>query len=85
MAQTSIEWLIEQLKEYDFADIKDSENYIIKIPAWILTEKEEQSKQMHKQEIIDASIHTVQYNENLTLESGLLIAKKYYQDTFKKD
>ena len=34
--QTAVDWLIEQLKEYDFADIKDSENYIIKIPAWIL-------------------------------------------------
>ncbi len=41
--------------------------------------------EMHKREIIEASIHTVQYNENLTLDAGLSIAKKYYQDTFKKD
>ena len=48
--QTAVEWLIMQLKEYDFADIKDSENYIIKIPAWVLTEKEEQAKKMEKEQ-----------------------------------
>lgn len=49
--QTAVEWLIDQLKEYDFADIKDSENYIIKIPAWILTEKQEKAKEMERQQI----------------------------------
>jgi len=50
--QTAVDWLIEQLKEYDFADIKDSEYYIIKIPAWILTEKQEKAKEMEKEQII---------------------------------
>ena len=50
MKQTAVEWLVEQLKEYDFADIKDTENYIIKIPAWILTEKEDQAKAMEKEQ-----------------------------------
>lgn len=49
--QTAVEWLIDQLKEYDFADIKDSENYIIKIPSWILTEKQEKAKEMERQQI----------------------------------
>jgi hypothetical protein len=46
---TAVKWLAEQLKEYDFADIKDNENYIIKIPAWVLAEKEEQAKQIEKE------------------------------------
>ncbi len=52
--QTAVDWLVEQLKEYDFADIKDSENYIIKIPAWVLTEKQEKAKEMERQQIIKA-------------------------------
>jgi hypothetical protein len=46
--QTPIEWLVNQLKEYDFADITDQENYIIKIQSWVLTEKIEQAKQIDK-------------------------------------
>lgn len=52
--QTAVDWLIEQLKEYDFADVKDSENYIIKIPAWILTEKQEKAKAMEKEQLMEA-------------------------------
>ena len=51
MEKTAVEWLVEQLKEYDFADIKYPENYIINIPAWILTEKEEQAKAMEKERL----------------------------------
>lgn len=50
MKQTAVEWLVEQLKEYDFADIKDQENYIIKIQSWVLAEKIEQAKEMEKEE-----------------------------------
>jgi hypothetical protein len=44
--QTAVEWLVEQFKEYDFADVKDTENYIIKMQSFVLTEKLEQAKEM---------------------------------------
>ena len=46
--QSSVEWLIEQLKEYDFSEEDDT--YVIKIQSWVLTEKHEQAKAMHKTE-----------------------------------
>jgi len=46
--QTHLEWLIEQLKEYDFSNEDDT--YLIKIPSWVLTEKHEQAMVMHKEE-----------------------------------
>lgn len=55
--QTAVEWLVEQLKEYDFGT--DDEYYVIKIPSWILTEKEEQAKEMEKEQIISS------YNEGM--------------------
>jgi hypothetical protein len=45
---SSIEWLVDQFKEYDFSE--DDGMYLIKIPSWLLTEKEEQAKAMHKKE-----------------------------------
>jgi hypothetical protein len=70
--QTSVDWLIEQLKEYDFADIKDSENYIIKIPAWILNEKQEKAKEMEKEQIMEAH-YAPKYG---------CFSEKYYDETF---
>jgi len=81
--QTAVEWLVEQLKEYDFADIKDDENYVLKIPAWILTEKEEQAKAMEKEQIIEAYLtplsneYWFQKDEILNQES-----EKYYNETY---
>jgi len=76
--QTAVDWLIEQLKEYDFADIKDSEYYIIKIPAWVLTEKQEKAKEMEKEQIIKAHLHGVIHKfDNLNDASN-----DYYNDTF---
>ena len=49
--QTAVEWFIEQLKDYDFADIKDNEYYIIKIPTWILKEKEIQAKEIEQHQL----------------------------------
>jgi len=46
--QTAVEWLVEQFKEYDFADVKDTENYIIKMQSFVLTEKLEKAKEMDK-------------------------------------
>ena len=50
--QTAVEWLVDQFKEYDFSE--DDGMYLIKIPSWLLTEKEEQAKQMEKEEIVKA-------------------------------
>jgi hypothetical protein len=52
--QTAVEWLVEQFKEYDFADVKDTENYIIKMQSFVLTEKLEQAKEMEKEQIEEA-------------------------------
>ena len=46
----TVEWLVEQFKEYDFADVKDTENYIIKMQSFVLTEKLEQAKEMQKEQ-----------------------------------
>ena len=46
--QSSIEWLIEQLKEYDFSNEDDT--YVIKIQSWVLKEKQEQAQAMQKQQ-----------------------------------
>ena len=75
--ETAVEWLAEQLKEYDFADIKDSENYIIKIPAWILTEKQEQAQEMDKQQKIDA------YNQGEFNQGCNGSAEQYYKETYE--
>ena len=46
--QSSIEWLIEQLKEYDFSNEDDT--YVIKIQSWVLTEKHEKAKAMQQEQ-----------------------------------
>lgn len=51
--QTHLEWLIEQLKEYDFSEEDDT--YVIKIQSWVLTEKHEQAKVMHRREHADTA------------------------------
>jgi t-SNARE complex subunit (syntaxin) len=51
--QSSVDWLIEQLKEYDFSEEDDT--YVIKIQSWVLTEKHEQAKAMHRREHADTA------------------------------
>jgi hypothetical protein len=46
--QTAVEWLTEQIKEYDFSLTDDL--YVIEIPVWILKEKIEIAKEMEKGE-----------------------------------
>jgi hypothetical protein len=76
--KTSIDFLLGELLENKLLALRyDKDDTMNEIVA--------KAKEMHKREIIEASIHTVQYNENLTLDAGLSIAKKYYQETFKKD
>lgn len=78
--QTSIEWLIEQLKEYDFSEEDDT--YVIKIQSWVLTEKHEQAKAMHKEEIIESyctgSLHMAEDETIFPRETS----ERYYETTF---
>ena len=55
---TSIEWLIEQFKEYDFTPASNNEEYVIIMPCWIFDSKIDEAKEMHKteQEISDEKI-----------------------------
>jgi acid stress-induced BolA-like protein IbaG/YrbA len=79
MKQTAVEWLVEQIKDYDFADIKDNEYYFIQIPTWILKEKIEQAKEMEKEQIIKAHLMARCYdNENSVTE-----AEQYYTETYE--
>ena len=74
--QSSVEWLIEQLKEYDFSNEDDT--YVIKIQSWVLTEKHEQAKAMHKSEIIWAHGIKMKGVNNHKCVSG----EQYYNETF---
>jgi len=85
MKQTAVEWLVEELKKYDSAGLKDQSNYVIEMPTHILTELEEQAKEMEKEQII-ASCHFA-YNEGCTYMCGSTTKYKsfeqYYNETFK--
>jgi hypothetical protein len=78
MKQTAVEWLVSELKKYDSAGLKDQSNYVIEMPTHILTELEEQAKEMEKQQIIDA------FNVGFK-DRGLsfLQGEQYYNKTFK--
>ena len=80
---SSIEWLVDQFKEYDFSE--DDGMYLIKIPSWLLAEKEEKAKAMHKEEIVDAYCKAgldIAHNDSIK-ESGL--AQEYYNETYRGD
>jgi len=44
MAQTSIEWFIEQIKEYDCTPPSNNEQYVIVMPSWIFDAKKKKPK-----------------------------------------
>jgi len=90
MKQTAVEWLIEQLKEYDWADIKDSQNWVIKIDALVLTAKVEQAKAMEKEQIIKADLAGVErtiikVSEYIPLSDTLNIVKNIKQGVDKHE
>jgi len=76
---TSIEWLIDQIKEYDFTPPSNNEEYVIVMPKWIFDAKRDEALVMHKQEIIDA------YHTNPQEAKWKNIGINYYNETFKKD
>lgn len=50
MKQTGVEQLVSELKKYDSAGLKDQSNYVIEMPTHILTELEEQAKEIENQQ-----------------------------------
>jgi hypothetical protein len=76
--QSSVAWLIEQLKEYDLSEEDDT--YVIKIQSWVLTEKHEKAKAMHKEEIIHAYNQSWHFRDK-PYETG----KKHYNKTFSDE
>ena len=82
--QTAVEWLVEQFKEYDFADVKDTENYIIKMQSFVLTEKLEQAKEMEKEQIAKA-FDDGDYNYHYSRKTGddFENGKEYFNELYK--
>jgi len=77
---TSIEWLIEQIKEYDFTPPSNNEEYVIVMPKWIFDTKKDESLEMHKQEIIDAWKDGAYGGGQFTTTHET--SEQYYQETF---
>jgi hypothetical protein len=91
MTQTSIEWLVEQFKDYDCTPVSNNDEYVIVMPQWIFNAKRDEALEMHKQEILNAFSEGASdgfngkfdcYYFNSPLVSN---REKYYQETFKKD
>ena len=78
--QTAVEWLLEQLKEYDFSPRDNT--YLIEIPSWILKEKIDKANALEREQIIDS------FGVGCQVESTRLIgyhkmAEQYYNETYK--
>jgi hypothetical protein len=54
MTQTSVEWLIEQFKDYDHTPASNNKEYVIIIPQWIFNAKRDEALEREKQQIADA-------------------------------
>ena len=81
--QTAVEWLVDQFKEYDFSE--DDGMYLIKIPSWLLTEKEEQAKQMEKEEIVKAFDEGQECEYQYHINSAPKYdSESYYNETYKE-
>lgn len=80
---TSIEWLIDQLKEYDFTPPSNNEEYVIIMPKWIFDAKRDEAEEMHKQEIINAVGVGSQFDRGY-LYGYHDKAEQYYEETFKQ-
>jgi len=81
--QTSIEWLIEELRQLAHNDKHHLGMGDIRITQGMLDEFYEQAKEMHKQEIIQCC------HDNFTAccsnELSTKSAESYYNCVFKKD
>jgi hypothetical protein len=80
--QTAIEWLVQQFKEYDFADVKDTENYIIKMQSFVLTEKLDKAKEMEKQMMIEFAEQVFRNRYNEVYQSLTKVATDTFNETY---
>jgi hypothetical protein len=80
MEQTAVEWLAEQIKEYDYAPITNTDEYAIVIPVWIFNDKLNQAKAIEKENMHKcASFWRGKENE---IEKPMF--DEYYNETYKK-
>jgi len=77
MKQTSIEWLVDQLKKYDLS----RDNILIVIPLFIWKEKVEKAKEIEKQEIIE----TFKYAQVLHTMNDQMRGEQYYTEKYKSE
>ena len=81
MEQTAVEWLAEQIKEYDYAPITNTDEYAIVIPVWIFKDKLNQAKEIERQQMhkcasfwrgkeneIEKPIFDIYYNETFNIQ-----------------
>ena len=52
--QTAVEWLAEQIKDYDCSPISNNEDYAIVIPIWIFKSKVEEAKEMESEQLYES-------------------------------
>ena len=85
--QTAVEWLAEQIKDYDCAPITNNEEYAIVIPVWIFKDKLNQAKAMEKKQIIEAHFNGCETGEMFNNENRAFItdSEQYYNKTFKSE
>ena len=83
--QTAVEWLVEQIKDYDFTDPKTNEYLIFKIPIYSFIEKIEQAKEKEKEQIIDdfeTGKENAQYS--ITNPDKYIIGEFYYNKKYNQ-
>jgi hypothetical protein len=79
--QTAVEWLEEQIKDYDFSPASNTEDYVIVIPIWILKSKVQQAKAMEKEQIKDAYKFGIQ--DEYVIGSENYYRENYYIETYE--
>ena len=77
---TAVEFLLRELKKYGDTCPNYEINYVIEIPTHILTELEEQAKQMEKEQIVMA-IDNVYFDK----DGNEMTGEDYYNTTFKSE
>jgi len=88
--QTAVEWLYNQLNDYDFTDLKNNDYYEFKIPVYVLKEKIDQAKAIEKEQIIDAVNEGIKqgYEDYIDTEWGRdndYSSEQYYNETYGND
>jgi len=80
MKQTSIEWLVDQLKKYDLS----RDNILILIPLFIWKEKVEKAKEMEKEQIIDFTRKAVSKILDEDRQNPFNL-EQYYNENYKSE